>query len=456
MKIPRILFAGTASGCGKTTAVCTVLRLLQRRAADIRAYKCGPDYIDPMFHRDVSGIPTTNLDPFFCNKEQLCHLLCQNAGASIHVIEGVMGYYDGTGKTGTDNSTFSVADKTETPVVLVVDGEGAAASLLATIEGFSNFVPNSRICGVLFNRMRAGTYQILCRLMHERFGESIVPVGYIPIFDEAYRLPSRHLGLVTSREIADLQQRMDALADMCAETIDTERIIALADSAAQIENRPVAVPRFAPIHLAYAYDAAFCFYYHDTLSLFEKMGAVLLPFSPLKNEPIPAEADGLLLGGGYPELYARRLAENRDSAESVCTAIKSGMPAIAECGGFQYLGKALDAQPMCGVLEHESTAAGKLVRFGYVTLTARKGGVFGEAGTRLKGHEFHYWDSTQNGADFVAENLRGAQYPAAVTTETLYAGFPHLYLYACIPAAESFYRKCLEYQKMRNSSVGAE
>lgn len=449
MNIPRILFAGTASGSGKTSAVCIVERLLQRRAADIRAFKCGPDYIDPMFHSDVLGIPATNLDPFFCDKERLCQLLCAHAGADINIIEGVMGYYDGTGETGTENSTFSVADKTQTPVVLVVDGKGAAASLLATIEGFVRFVPNSRICAVLFNRMRPGTYQTICRLLQKRFGNTVVTVGYIPPFAEEYRLPSRHLGLVTSAEIRDLQQRMDALADLCEETIDIDTIMALADTAAALEVPPFTVPHFDSICLAYAYDAAFCFYYHDTLSLFEKMGAVLVPFSPLKNEPLPEEADGLLLGGGYPELYAAQLAENRLSAESVRKALAGGMPAIAECGGFEYLGKTLDGYAMCGVLAHESTAAGKLVRFGYVTLSAQKEGVFGEAGTQLKTHEFHYWDSTLNGADFVAQNARGTQYPAAITTDTIYAGFPHLYLPACVRAAESFYRKCLSYKEKK-------
>lgn len=450
MNIPRILFAGTASGSGKTTAVCTVLRLLQRRAEHIRAYKCGPDYIDPMFHRDVTGVPTTNLDPFFSQKDMLTHLLCQHADASLHIIEGVMGYYDGTGETGTDNSTFSVADKTDTPVVLVVDGKGAAASLVASIEGFVRFMPHTHIRAVLFNRMRAGTYETVCRFMHRRFGDSIQPVGYIPPFAQEYQLPSRHLGLVTSREIADLQQRMDALADLCEKTIDLERLIALAAAAPELVPPALSLPHFAPIHLAYAYDAAFCFYYHDTLSLFEKMGAVLLPFSPLANEPIPPQADGLLLGGGYPELYAAQLEQNRISAQSVRTAVESGMPTIAECGGFEYLGKTLDGHTMCGVLAHDSRAAGKLVRFGYVELSAQKSGLFGAAGTRLKAHEFHYWDSTANGEDFSVTNLRGKEYTAAVTTDTLYAGFPHLYLPACIPAAENFYRKCLEFQTMRN------
>ena len=449
MNIPRILFAGTASGSGKTSAVCIVERLLQRRSKGIRAFKCGPDYIDPMFHSDVLGIPATNLDPFFCHEEQLCRLLSENSGSFLNVIEGVMGYYDGTGETGMENSTCAVADKTQTPVILVVDGKGAAASLLATIEGFVHFVPKSRIVGVLFNRMKAGTYQSVCRLLRERFGSEIVSVGYIPPFSEEYQIPSRHLGLVTSAEITDLRRRMDALADLCAQTIDIETVIALAGTARALPQPAACTPRFAPIQLAYAHDAAFCFYYHDTLSLFEKMGAVLVPFSPLKNEPVPAEADGVLLGGGSPELYAKQLAKNRISAESVRTAIESGMPAIAECGGFEYLGKTLDSFAMCGVLEQESTAAGKPVRFGYVTLTAQKDGVFGEAGTQLKGHEFHYWDSTANGADYVAKNLRGTQYPAAVTTKTLYAGFPHLYLYATPAAAEHFYQACLSYKEKK-------
>ena len=162
---------------------------------------------------------------------------------------------------------------------------------------------------------------------------------------------------------------------------------------------------------------------------------------------MPPAADGLLLGGGYPELYAKQLGKNRISADSVRTAIENGMPVIAECGGFQYLGKRLNGEAMCGVLAHESYNSAKLVRFGYITLTSRKAGVFGAAGVHLKAHEFHYWDSTDSGGDFLAENLRGQQYPAAVITPTMYAGYPHLYLPAARSAAEAFYKKCLEYKE---------
>ena len=446
---PRVMIAGTASGSGKTTATCAVLTLLKRRGIKVNSCKCGPDYIDPMFHAAVLGVPCTNLDPFFCDGPLLRHLLKENAGEDLTFIEGVMGYYDGTGATGTDNSTFTVADKTGTPVILVVDGKGAAASLLAVIEGFLRFQPNSGIKGVLFNRIKPHTYQNICALMQARFGNEVIPVGYIPEFPEEYRIPSRHLGLVTAGEIAGLTEKINAVADLCENTVEIDKIVSLAKTAAEITDKAPEIPALPPVNIAVAKDAAFCFYYVDTLRLLEKMGATLLPFSPLADESVPQSADGLLLGGGYPELYAERLAENEVAEESVRRAVASGMPTVAECGGFQYLGKTLDGKTMCGALDHESANAGKLVRFGYVTLTAKSDGLLGPAGTILQGHEFHYWDSTDNGDGFIAKKPNGKSWPCVVYTPTLYAGYPHLYLYANISAAETFYRKCLEYKEKR-------
>ena len=177
------------------------------------------------------------------------------------------------------------------------------------------------------------------------------------------------------------------------------------------------------------------------------MGAEIAFFSPLDNEPVPEGASGLLLGGGYPELYEERLEGATVSRESVRNQVLSGMPVIAECGGFQYLGIALEGHKMCGVLPHESTMQGRLVRFGYITLTSLKGGLLGPAGTEIKGHEFHYFDSTDNGDSFAAVKPDGRSWKCAFTTDTMYAGYPHLFLYSCVPAAESFYRKCLEYKE---------
>ena len=456
MNPPRIVIAGTASGSGKTTAVCTLLTLLRRRGVNVRACKCGPDYIDPMFHRAVLGVPSANLDPFFCDRGLLCRLLCQNAGDDLTVIEGVMGYYDGTGADGTDNSTYVVAARTESPVILVLDGKGAAASLLAQIEGFLRYKEDSRIRGVLFNRVTAGTYTYLKQLMQDRFGGAVLPVGYLPAFPKDFEIPSRHLGLVTADEIEDLQARINAVADLCKETIDLDCLLSVARTAGDLAFEAPDPPRLLPVQIAMAQDAAFCFYYHDTLRLLEAMGATLLAFSPLKNEPVPQGACGLLLGGGYPELYAEQLEQNTAARESVLRAVRGGMPTIAECGGFQYLGRTLDGYQMCGALPHASTAAGKPVRFGYVTLTAQKDGLLGPAGTVLRGHEFHYWDSTDNGSAFTAEKPNGKRWECAVSTPVLYAGYPHLFLPANQGAAEAFYRKCLDYKEKQHDHQPAE
>ena len=448
MKKPRILFAGTLSGSGKTTAVCAVLTLLARRGIAVSACKCGPDYIDPMFHESVLGIPSANLDPFFCDGNLLRGILAENGG-DLAVIEGVMGYYDGTGTEGTDNSTWTVARETKTPVVLVINGRGASASLLAVLEGFLNFLPDSGIAGVLFNNTSPMVAASLKRQAQARFGDRVRVLGCIPKLPEDCVFGSRHLGLITAPEIADLQGVIGRIADACEKTIDLDALLEIASSAPDLAYTAQTVPRLPEIRLAVARDDAFCFYYKDTLRLFERMGAKLLPFSPLSDEPVPEGAQGLLLGGGYPELYADLLEANETAKNSVAAAVRNGMPAIAECGGFQYLGKSLDGKRMCGVLPHESTNAGKLVRFGYVRLTARKSGLLGEAGLQLRAHEFHYWDSTENGDAFHAEKPGGRSWDCCVMTDTLYAGYPHLFLPADIPAAEAFYRKCLVYKEKK-------
>lgn len=449
MRLPRILIAGTSSGSGKTTATCALLSLLRRRGMNVKACKCGPDYIDPMFHKRVSGIPCTNLDPFFCDDDLLQYLLSRDNRESITVIEGVMGYYDGTSQGGTDNSTFTVSDKTGTPVILVVDAKGSASSLLAVIEGFLHFVPESHIRGILFNRMTQKSYDSIKAIMQNRFGESLIPVGFIPVLPEECHVPSRHLGLVTAAEIDDLTERLDKTADLCGPAVDIDSILAIAGSASELEFTGPAIHRSEPINLAVAYDNAFCFYYDSTFKMLEEMGADIRFFSPLADEEVPADSHGLLIGGGYPELYSDRLESNICSKESILKAISSGMPTIAECGGFQYLGKELDGRKMCGVLPHSSVRTNHLIRFGYMTLTSRKAGLLGPAGTELKAHEFHYWDSTYNGDAFTARKPDGREWECGVLTDTLYAGYPHLFLPACISAAEGFYKKCLSYKEHR-------
>ncbi len=446
MNCPRILLAGTHSGSGKTTAVCAVLALLKERGLDPHAFKCGPDYIGPMFHARVLAVPCTNLDPFFCEEALLKTLLAENASPELNLIEGVMGYYDGTGEDGTENSTYTVAGKTKTPVILILDGKGAAASLLAAVEGFLHFMPDSRIAGVLFNRVSPMTYARLKTRMAARFGPSPVPVGYIPPLPEDCLFSSRHLGLVTAGEIRDWDERIGRLAGRTRDTIDLDALLALARQAEPLHAPQQSVPSLPAVRLAVARDDAFCFYYHDTLRLFEKMGAELCFFSPLKNEPLPENCGGLLLGGGYPELYGDLLQRNSLSRESIRRAVAGGLPTIAECGGFQFLGRQLDGNEMCGVLDTVSRGTGKLVRFGYLTLRCPEDGLFGPAGRQLPAHEFHYYDSSDSGSACLAEKPNGRQYACCFYTDTLYAGYPHLYLRARPEAALAFYEKCLAFQ----------
>jgi cobyrinic acid a,c-diamide synthase len=445
----KLLFAAPASGSGKTTVTCAVLTALKRRGSRVHAFKCGPDYIDPMFHESVLSIPSANLDPFFCDDNLLRTLLAESGG-EMTVIEGVMGYYDGTGESGMDNSTYTVAAKTDTPVILVVNAKGASTSLLAVIEGFLHFLPDSRICGVIFNNITAMTYAMLKKQMDNRFAGRIRAVGYIPKLPEDCILGSRHLGLITAAEIGDLREKLDKIADLCAETLDIDVLSEIAHTAEPLDYTPPIIEKLPPVKLAVARDAAFCFYYKDTLKLFEKMGAELVSFSPLADEPLPADADGLLLGGGYPELYADVLERNETSRESIRRAIESGMPTIAECGGFQYLGQKLDGRKMCGVLQHDSVNTGKLVRFGYITLTAKNDGLFGETGTNFRAHEFHYYDSTDNGDSFTSVKQNGRTWDCVRYNETMYAGYPHLFLPANIPAAEAFYKKCLIFKEKQS------
>ena len=447
MKCPRVLIAGTSSSSGKTTAVCAILSLLKRRGIGVKACKCGPDYLDPTFHESVTGVPCTNLDPFFSDANHLRYLLNENAGERLTVIEGVMGYYDGTGETGTENSSYSVAQSIEAPVVLVVPARGTSISALALIEGFLNYFKQSRIVGVLFNGTTEATYSDLRKRILDRFGERIVPVGYIPKLADDCLIPSRYLGLVSAGEIRDIRVRLERIADICEKTINVEAIISIADSACELSFETPQIKKYPGIRIAVAKDSAFFFYYHDFLHLLEKMGAEIRYFSPLADEKVPEDCHGLLLGGGYPELYAQQLEDSLKSRQSVADAVRSGMPTIAECGGFQYLGQKLCGKTMCGVLGHESSDCGRLVRFGYVTLTSKKDGLLGKAGTVLKGHEFHYFDSTDNGADFTARKVSGKAWDCVVTTETLYAGYPHLYLPSSMEAVEAFYSKCLEYKE---------
>lgn len=441
-KIPRIMLAGTNSGCGKTSVCCAILQALVNRNLKVGAFKCGPDYIDPMFHSRIIGAKSSNLDLHFFSENTLRYLLAKNgADRDISIIEGVMGYYDGDGLTSYHASSYEVSKVTDTPTVLVVNARGAALSVLATIQGFLNFCPDHRIRGVILNQCSAMSYPALKKAIAERFALGVY--GYLPTMEDC-TLESRHLGLVTAAEITNLQDKLQRLAEQAEKTIDLDGLINLSRQVLPVSFLPVKLPEMESVRIAVAKDKAFCFYYEDNLDALKEMGAEIVEFSPLEDDDLPEDIQGLYLGGGYPELYAQQLSDNETVLRSVRQAIKDGVPCIAECGGFMYLTQAIGEHPMVKALDGTCFDTGRLTRFGYVTMQAEKDNLLCKKGEKIAAHEFHHWDCTEAGDDFLAVKPSGKSWHCAIATEHLYAGYPHFHFYANPAFLKNFYDACIK------------
>ena len=440
---PRVMFAATRSGSGKTTVTCGVLAALKKQNIKVQAYKCGPDYIDPMFHRTVLGIDTGNLDTFFADADAIGRILARDTkDAELIVMEGVMGYYDGVGGTTTMASSYELSKVTKTPVVLIVDAKGASVTLAAIIRGIMEYKKDSRIVGGILNRVSPMFYS---RIKHVIETECGIPVlGYLPE-DASFAVPSRHLGLLQPDEMQKQRDWVETVAEAARKTIDIDGILEIAAQAEMLQIQKATgeteKSKFpAGYRIGVARDAAFSFYYRENLRMLEDMGATLVYFSPLTDAHV-SEVDALIFGGGYPELYAKQLYENQSMRASVWQALEAGMPCHAECGGFLYLGKSLaDAEgnvyEMVGFLDGAGFRTERLQRFGYVELASQEADAFA-VNTVLRGHEFHYWDSTDCGDACLAWKPLSKQktYPCMVKKKGTFAGFPHLY-YA---GAENFF-----------------
>ena len=447
-QIPRIMIAGTNSGCGKTTVTCAVMKALANRGLRVSPFKCGPDYIDPMFHSHILNTPSTNLDSFFFDENTLRYLFVKNSSdKEISVIEGVMGFYDGLGFGSERASSCEIARITQTPVILTVNAKGSAFSLLATIHGFLTFLPDNYITSIILNHCSQMSYKSFSQAIRERFGEQIKVLGYMPDMPEC-SLESRHLGLVTAREVADLHEKIDRLARQAEASIDLDDILHLARQAVPIDCEPIQIPHFTDkVRIAAAMDNAFCFYYHDNFDLLREMGAEIIYFSPLTDVHLPEAVHGLYLGGGYPELYTQELAENISIRSEIRQLLTSGIPCIAECGGFMYLCRDIEGVSMANYFPTSCYNSKKLTRFGYITLKANQDNLLCKKEERIAAHEFHYWDCNDPGADFSARKPSGREWSCIHANDHLYAGFPHIHFYATPKLAENFYKACLNYKE---------
>ncbi|MGN0335560.1 MAG: cobyrinate a,c-diamide synthase [Lachnospiraceae bacterium] len=452
MKLPRIMLAAPASGSGKTLITCGILQALKNRGLSPASFKCGPDYIDPMFHEKVLGVSSGNLDTFFTDEETTGYLFARAAKeADFSVIEGVMGYYDGLAGTSLTASAYDVAGTVKAPVVLVVNTKGMSLSVTALIQGFLQYQKDSHIAGVILNRMSGGLYPRIKTQI-----ESELPVkvlGYVPNVSEGV-LESRHLGLVTPDEVEDLRERLEAFSRILETTVDLDALLKLGNEAPELYVKEPKLPDFhTKVRVGIARDEAFCFHYRDNLELLQRFGAELVPFSPVHDESLPEDLDGMILYGGYPELYAKQLSANAGMTESIRKKISQGMPYLAECGGFMYLhdfmeDMAGESYPVAGIIPGKAYRTPRLGRFGYITLETEKDALPGEKGTACRGHEFHYFDSTNNGEAFLAKKpLSDRSWQCIHATKRSMAGFPHIYYYSNPGLAVNFLKACEMYKK---------
>ena len=395
MTVPRVVIAAPGSGHGKTSVATGLLGALRQRGLAVSPHKVGPDYIDPGYHALAAGRPGRNLDPWLVGEDQIVPMFTHGAStpapADIAIIEGVMGLFDGASGRGDFASTAHVARLLGAPIILVVDAAGVSSSAAALLHGFATWDQGTRLGGVIFNRVGSAHHE---RLLRDAAGAAGVPVlGVIRRLDQL-AVPSRHLGLVPAAELGgDAAAAVGALTTIVGSGVDLEAVLRLARTAGALpdtaeilaERTVVSAP---PPRIAVAGGAAFTFGYAEHPELLAAAGAEVVTFDPVRDEKLPDQVHGLVIGGGFPEEHAADLSANASLRAVVAALAEAGAPVIAECAGLLYLSRSLDGHPMCGVLQVEGAMTSRLT-LGYRDAVAATSSPLGPAGTRAHGHEFH-------------------------------------------------------------------
>ncbi|MEV8352899.1 cobyrinate a,c-diamide synthase [Streptomyces niveus] len=396
MSVPRLVIAAPASGSGKTTVATGLMVLLTARGLAVSPHKVGPDYIDAGYHALATGRPGRNLDAYLCGTELIGPLFAHGAaGCDVAVVEGVMGLYDGAAGQDELASTAQVAKLLRAPVVLVVDASSQSRSVAALVHGFASWDPEVRIGGVILNKVGSDRHEALLR---EALDESGVPVLGALRRAAEIETPSRHLGLVPVAERrAEAVEAVRGLAERLRVGCDVDGLLRLARSAPPLEvevwdaggavREAGGGARGGPV-VAVAGGAAFTFSYSEHVELLRAAGADVVVFDPLRDEQLPPGTKGVVIGGGFPEVYAAELGANEPLRKAVAELARSGAPVAAECAGLLYLARSLDGAPMCGVLDADARMSERLT-LGYREAVAVGDSVLAAAGTRLRGHEFH-------------------------------------------------------------------
>jgi len=394
---PAIVIAGVRSGVGKTTIATGIMGALTRRGYRVQPFKAGPDYIDPSYHQLACGVPSRNLDTWLIQHQSVVELYQRaSAQGQISVVEGVMGVFDGHSSLSEEGSTAELAKLLNAPVILVADASKVARSVAAEVLGYQRFDPDLRLAGVILNGVGGPRHLEFCQPQVEET-TGLPVLGYLPRREELVQ-PERHMGLIPTVEGTVVREWYDTLINQVEETIDLDRLVQLAATSSPPPAQPILYPTSPQAKraiIAIARDQAFSFYYQDSLDLLEAWGAELAPFSPLEDESLPRGAGGIYIGGGFPEMYARELSENRPMRRSVLQAAEQGLPIYAECGGLMYLGQSLSDlegvhYPMVGALPVQTSMVGRNLHLGYREVESCTDSPILRRGQRVRGHEFHW------------------------------------------------------------------
>lgn len=441
----KIVIAGTHSGVGKTTISLGLMKVLKKRNIRVQPFKVGPDYIDPMYHKYVTGEYSRNLDSYMLDDEQIKYVFKNSSkGKDISIIEGVMGLYDGIGTDIQKHSTLHTSKLLKAPVILVIDAKGMGSSSAAMVLGYKNLDKDVDIVGVIANNVRTQRHYSIIKESIEKYC-AIEVLGYLPPNDEI-KLGSRHLGLIPTDEIEDLDEKLELVAESLEKYVDIDRIIELSEAENISSNFELSMfyedPDVRALargkSIAIAYDKAFNFYYPDNIDLFEKLGIEIKYFSPLNDERVP-DADIIYIGGGFPEIFARELEANIGMRKSIKEASENNTAIYAECGGLMYLGEKLIDQNknsfnMVGAIKGYSEMKKNLRRFGYCIGTAKVDNLITDKGQQICGHEFHSSDfiTTEESA-FTIEKLSDGkvldQWSGGYYYKNTLASYLHIHFY---------------------------
>lgn len=431
MKIPRLVLAGTTSGVGKTSITCAIIYALQKKGFSVQPFKVGPDYIDPSYLSSIAKKDAFNLDVWLMGKNHLLESFVTHSKSDISIIEGVMGYYDGFRGDSNFASTHHVASITKSQTILVLDASKAARSVAATALGFLKFHNNSRIKGIILNKIGSKKHEILCRQAIEK---TKLPVIGVISKNSDLDLQSRHLGLIPVKEDSDLNQKIRQTSKIISESLDIEKILQIIQTPTPLKISDSKISQKPKTTIAVALDGSFNFYYRDNLEALKREGAYLEFFSPIKDRKLP-QSDGIYIGGGFPEILGEALEKNQLMRKKIKKLSEDNVPIYAECGGLMYLTKSIDygekKSLMVGIFDAE-TKMTKKMKLNYTLGNIISKNIISDKNHKIQGHEFHYskLESVSSDSKFAYELKIGEgiknQFDGMIQNNTL-ASYGHLY-----------------------------